>query len=102
MIDTRRNTQAGGSLSHASVRIYVCEPCAVELGEAMGLVKRDEYESVVDKLRDSDLELARVKHDLAEAQDAQTRVVDADEIIARIEKLTKPKPAAKKADVPQK
>ena len=94
VIDTRRNTQAGGTLSHASNRIYVCEPCIDQLAGALGFVPRDEYESVVDKLRDSDLELSRVQTDLREAQSSQVRVVSADDVLAKLDKLTAPKPRA--------
>lgn len=100
VIDTRRNTRAAGPQSHASTRIYVCEPCVVELGEAMGLVKRDEYESAVDKLRDADLELSRVRNDLEEARASQVRVVDAKELLDRLDKLVAKPKAAPRA--PQK
>lgn len=64
----------------------------------MGLVKRDEYESVVDKLRDADLELSRVRNDLEEVRSQKVQVVDASEILARIEKLAeKPKAPSRAA-----
>lgn len=84
VIDTRRNTQAGGTLSHASNRIYICEPCATECGEAIGLVKRAEFESVVDKLRDADLKLKRTEEDLEEARTQQTRVLSLADVVATL------------------
>lgn len=80
VIDTRRNARPGGPTSHASVRKYICEPCAREMGAAMGMVDGDAFEAVqADRLayhkREQELEA-----ELAAARSSQVRVVVADEI----------------------
>jgi hypothetical protein len=97
VIDTRRNTQAGGALSHVSTRKYVCEPCVKQLGEAMGMVSAEVHAQVACDGSDAMADCVKLAHELSEAREAQTRVVDADEILARIEKLTKPAPKPRAA-----
>ena len=98
VIDTRRNSRPGPHAIHTTERKYVCESCAKELGKAIGLIGRDEFDKVVDELRDASLERDRLQARLERAESEQVRVIGADEVAALIdEKLSalKPKPAAR-------
>jgi hypothetical protein len=101
VIDTRRNTRAGGALSHESVRKYVCESCAVEMGAAMGMVPEAQYDEAIAAGRKLEAEVAELQGELALAQNAQTRVVSVDELETALAALKpKPAPRARKTDVP--
>jgi len=110
VIDTRRNTQAGGALSHASNRIYICEPCVIQLGKALGMASAAEHESVVQSVGGWGARVAELEVELEDARAQQHRVVDPTEILAQIEKWkTAPsstasarKPAAKTVVPPGK
>lgn len=100
VIDTRRNARPGGATSHASVRKYICESCALEMGGAMGMVKAEEHARVQAEADDfwSQRNAAIVERD--QAREAQFRVVAADEIAdvvsetvrAELAKTVKPAP----------
>lgn len=104
MIDTRRNTQAGGSLSHLSNRKYICESCAVEMGEAMGQVSEEKYDEAIEAGRVLEAEVAELQGALELAQNEQHKVVSLADVVASLavdSRTTKPpatrKPAAPKA-----
>jgi hypothetical protein len=94
VIDTRRNTQAGGTLSHASNRIYICEPCVLQLGQALGMASAVETEAAQTAGRALEEQVAQLEGELALARNEQHRVVSADTVgeIVRAE-LAKLKPA---------
>lgn len=80
VIDTRRNARPGGPLVHESVRKYICEDCVTELGQALGMVKADEY-ALLQSIADSAIEQRdRAEAALAEAESNQTKVVDVREV----------------------
>ena len=93
VIDTRRNTRAGGSMSHESVRKYICEPCARELGGAVGMVSPEEFAEVKQELGDSKFELISFRERLEAAEAGQVKVVS----VKDIEALLKSKPVRKAA-----
>ncbi len=80
VIDTMRNARPGGPMTHQSVRKYICEPCAREMGAAMGMVHEDEHAAVEAELADTRESLDRVNEKLDAARKSQVRVIAADEI----------------------
>ena len=80
VIDTHRNARPGGPQVHESVRKYICEPCAREMGAAMGMVDGDEHAVVVENRDHLSDQLIQAYRDLDDARASQTRVVIADEI----------------------
>jgi hypothetical protein len=89
VIDTRRNTKAGGALSHLSNRIYICEPCAREMGAAMGQVSPEVYDRAVEALHESGQREATLETALANALTQQHQVVDTTVLFAKLDELTK-------------
>jgi len=89
VIDTRRNTRAGGALSHLSNRIYICEPCAREMGGAMGQVSPEVYDRAVEALHESEQRESTLETALANALAQQHQVVDARELFAKLDELKK-------------
>jgi hypothetical protein len=87
VIDTHRefNPEVGTRLSG---RKYICEPCASEMGQAVGLVTSVEYLGVGWKLAQAEERIALLEGDLALALNEQHKVMDADEFAAQMfEKL---------------
>jgi hypothetical protein len=78
VIDTRRNARAGGSMSHESVRKYVCEPCARELGAAVGMITPEEHEQILDVAEGRREAMLVQAQQLEEARASQTRVISID------------------------
>jgi hypothetical protein len=106
VIDTRRNSRAGGVSKAVSERKYICEPCAKELGQAVGLVPAEDHSRTVEALATSERLGLQLERDLSEARSQQSRVVNADEIadvvsetiraeLAKSVKKASVKPAAK-------
>lgn len=103
VIDTRRNSRAGGSLSHESVRKYICESCATEMGGAMGMVSADEHAEVVAESTRQTYDLAALHDRLQVAESAQVKVAPVEEFLSVLrEELAalKPKPRTTKPSVP--
>lgn len=107
VIDTRRefNPEA---LTRLSGRKYICEPCATEMGSAMGMVSATDYTAVVDDLRLSELNELQLISELDAERDLKVRVVAAAEVAEAVgemlrEELAKTvKPAAPKKTAPAK
>jgi hypothetical protein len=103
VIDTRRNSRAGGVSKAVSERKYVCEPCAKELGQAVGQVSAEEFALVNENASHLADLYQQATYDLEQAQKSQTRVVSADEIAdvvsetvrAELAKTVKKVPATK-------
>jgi hypothetical protein len=104
VIDTRRNARPGGPQVHESVRKYICEPCARQMGGAMGMVPQEAIESARDFARKLQHEASDLRAELDRTRGQQVRVVAADEIAdvvsetvrAELAKQVKPRAAAKK------
>lgn len=75
VIDTRRNSRAGGIQSHESVRKYICESCAREHGAAIGMVSPEEYAEAEAAIRDKDFELIALRERLEAAESRTVNVV---------------------------
>lgn len=84
VIDTRRNTQAGGSMSHLSNRKYICEPCALEMGGAMGMVKASDHEALLQDNADLSASVTRLTHELEVARTHQPRVLTVADVEASL------------------
>lgn len=103
VIDTRRefNPEA---LTRLSGRKYICEPCATEMGGAMGLVSPEQYSRVRDE-RDATMgDLVVVSAKLARAEESQVHVVAVNEIVDVISETVRvelSKQIAVTAEVPQ-
>lgn len=105
VIDTRRNARPGGPTSHASVRKYICESCALEMGGAMGMIgyaTEADFRKTIDDLNQGNRHLM---NELESARASQVRVVPADEIAdvvsetvrAELAKTVKPAPKKRAA-----
>lgn len=100
VIDTRRNARPGGPTVHESVRKYICEGCARDMGKAMGMVDGEKYADAVAEVGALERALLDARAKLVEALDSQMRVVSADELTAKLLAAIKPTAPAKKARVP--
>ena len=80
VIDTHRNARPGGAATHESVRKYICEPCAREMGGAMGMVSHEDHLEVIDEVEELEAELRRVRDQRDAALNSQTRVLDFDSV----------------------
>jgi hypothetical protein len=89
VIDTRRNARPGGPTTHESVRKYICEPCAREMGDAIGMVAWERHVSVVDALASTRETVAHTEYALSKAEAAQTRVVSEAEILAALKDVVR-------------
>lgn len=96
VIDTRRNSRAGGVSHAASERKYICEPCASELGAAVGMLSKGLYDAVVQDLHVTQQNAVDLQAKLDEARTQQTRVVNVSDLEEALAAL-KPKPAARKS-----
>jgi hypothetical protein len=92
VIDTTREFNPE-CLTRLSGRKYVCEGCATEMGRAMGQVSVRQYEEVVAELRSMEDITISLAEKLDAARDEQHVVVDAKELFAKLEELTKKPPA---------
>lgn len=81
VIDTRRNTQAGGAMSHLSNRKYICEPCALEMGGAMGMVSPEEAATLDANAKDFYDRMVEAQDELEQVRSQQLRVVAADGLV---------------------
>jgi hypothetical protein len=86
VIDTRREFNPN-CLTKLSGRKYVCESCATEMGQAVGMVSRDEHLDTVAEVEDLESSLGRVNARLDEAVSSQHRVVSFDELKPGIESI---------------
>jgi hypothetical protein len=92
VIDTRRNARPGGPQVHESVRKYICEPCARQMGGAMGMVSPEEGA----ELRASIEELQEMVTEREMAEDTARP-----EDLAEMEAMAKKVPADQKATIDQ-
>jgi hypothetical protein len=84
VIDTRRNARAGGSMSHEAVRKYVCEPCARELGAAMGMVSEDKYLNALTYHEIASKRVNELEDELERVRSQQTQVVNAQAFVDQL------------------
>lgn len=82
VIDTRRNSRPENR--GQSERKYVCEPCAKELGAAVGQVSAEHAAHTGSVLQDFADENQRLRNDLAYAQTQQHKVVDPAAVAAEL------------------
>lgn len=85
VIDTRRNSRPENR--GQSERKYVCEPCAKELGAAVGQVSAEEYETLAKTSEQHSITAENMRAAWESASAQQTRVVEADAIFAYLEEL---------------
>lgn len=84
VIDTRRNTQAGGSMSHLSNRKYICEPCALEMGGAMGMVPAERAAVLETEVRQLAADNVSLASQLETARAQQPRVLTVADVEASL------------------
>lgn len=84
VIDTRRNARPGGPTVHESVRKYICEGCAVELGLAVGMVPSEEHAELKQAHADAEFDAIALRERLEAAEAGQLKVVDVREVTAAI------------------
>lgn len=80
VIDTRRNSRAGGVSHGASERKYICQPCAEEMGKAMGQVSESDHQAVVGVATELQQTVSDLRYELEQTQGQQTRVVEANDL----------------------
>lgn len=78
VIDTRRNSRA--EKNGISERKYICEPCAVEMGKAMGQVSAEVYEDQRRALAESQDLIVHISQQRDDARSSQTQVVSVDSL----------------------
>lgn len=100
VIDTRRNARAGGSMSHEAVRKYICEPCARELGGAVGMVSPEEAAELKQAKTQAEFEAISLAERLEAAEAGQVKVVSADKILDAIREWQDAPSNTASADVP--
>lgn len=80
VIDTHRNARPGGPQVHESVRKYICEPCAREMGGAMGMVPPETHATTSALLAETNREVLELRNELDAERERKVRVIAADEI----------------------
>lgn len=102
VIDTRRNARPGGPTSHASVRKYICESCALEMGGAMGMVPAQTHETTRQMLVEETARSAQYLAELEAARSTHVNVVPVVEISDAVVEAIREELAKQAKPVPRK
>lgn len=98
VIDTRRNSRPENR--GQSERKYVCEPCAKELGAAVGQVSAEKHQRMWDHRDELGKAYNDVQLELESVRAQQTRVVSVEEVAAYLKSNAPGTPTVPPTKVP--